>query len=158
MYDVAAIISVEVRTIGKRVPIHAPWHVAMPPALLQEKPNTENLFRLCDLIEYIVREEVSAFQRRQQDHHLLRVLSPDEIANAASKGKIAMGGPNDLRTKQDHEGVNENEAVQIALQGFVDGLYFVFFDGQQQRGLDTPIQLHPTGTVTFIRLIPLVGG
>ncbi|HEX6554087.1 MAG TPA: hypothetical protein VF026_15075 [Ktedonobacteraceae bacterium] len=159
MYDVdATIISVEVRTIGKRVPIYAPWHVAIPPALLQEKPKSEHVFRLRNFIEHLVREEVRAFRQCREDHHLLRVLSPDEIADAASKGKIAMGGPNELRTKQDHEGVDEEDAVQIALQGFVDGLYFVFFDGQQQRDLDAPMQPHPTSTVTFIRLVPLVGG
>src|SRR6267142_3570188 len=98
MHDVDATINVEVKTIGKRAPIHPSWHVVLPAAFLQEQANAENPFRLRDLIEYIVCEEVRAFRLRQENHRLLRVLSTNEIADAASQGKIVMGGPPELQT------------------------------------------------------------
>src|SRR5215470_154738 len=96
-----ATINIEARIVGKRTPTHAPWSIAFPPALLQEQADTENLFRLRDLIEYIVREEVRAFRQRQEERLLLRVLSPHEIADAASRGKITMGGPHEPSLSQD---------------------------------------------------------
>ena len=84
MYNADATLNIEARIIGKRTPT-APWHIAFPPALLQEQSDTESLFRLRNLIEYIVREEVRAFRLRQQERLLLRVLSPHEIADAASR-------------------------------------------------------------------------
>jgi hypothetical protein len=158
VYNTDATLNIEARIIGKRTPTHAPRHIAFPPALLQEKSDTENLFRLRDLIEYIVREEVCAFRMRQEERLLLRVLNPHEIADAESLGKITMGGPREAGLGQDNNEVDEEEAVQIALQGFVDGLYFVFLDGQQQHDLDAPVQPHPASTLKFIRLVPLAGG
>src|SRR5215472_4483097 len=107
MYNADATLNIEARIVGKRTPTHAPWHIAFPPALLQEQSDTESLFRLRNLIEYIVREEVRAFRLRQQEHLLLRVLSPHEIADAASRGKITMGGPREPGLGQDNDEVDE---------------------------------------------------
>ena len=54
--------------------------------------------------------------------------------------------------------VDLETAVGVALQGFVDGLYYVFVDGQQQRDLDGYVQLGAEAHLTFLRLTPLAGG
>ena len=157
MHDANTTMSLEARIIGKRRPT-APWYVSLPPELLRETAGAEHPFRLRDLIAYLVREEVHAFQQRQEERRLLHVLRPQEIADAASLGKVAMGGvgrpPQGLQQAE----VDEDAAVQVALQGFVDGLYLVFLDGQQQRELDVPVQPHPASTLLFLRLVSLTGG
>jgi hypothetical protein len=152
-----AAIRIEARIVGKRKPMETPWDVVLPPALLQEAigaADTTSLFLLRHLIEYIVREEVRAFRIRQQERRLIHVLSPQQILDASREGKITMGG----EQGQIRDEIDEDAAVQVALQGFVDGIYFVFLDGQQQHDLDAPVQLHSSSTLLFIRLVPLVGG
>lgn len=157
MHDATTTIHVEARIIGKRR-LTTPWDVSIPPELLRETAGAEYPFRLRDLIVYLVREEIHAFQQRREEHRLLHVLRPPEIAEAARQGKIALGGVGHLPPEQHHAQVDENVAVQVALQGFLDGLYLVFLDGQQQRDLDAPVQPQPTSTLLFLRLVALAGG
>lgn len=142
-------IRVEAKVVGKRRPAATPWHIP----LAELFPNTsavETPLQLRTLIEYVVRAEVRAFQQRQEGRRLLHVLSPRQIDDAASQGKITLGGVEQTQIK---ENVDEDAAVRIALQGFADGLYLVFLDAQPQRDLDAPIQLQPTSTLLFVRLV-----
>jgi len=50
------------------------------------------------------------------------------------------------------------EAVTIALQGFRQNAYFVIVDDAQITDLDAEISITPSTAVTFVRLLPLVGG
>jgi hypothetical protein len=154
MHDANATFRVEARVIGKRKAVNDPWLVALPSTFLQETSGAEHVLLLRDLIAYIVREEIRAFQIRQEERRLLRVLSPQEISNAANTGKISMGG----EQGQEQAAVDEDEAVRVALQAFEDGIYLVFLDGQQRRELAEPVRLHPDSVLLFIRLVALVGG
>ncbi len=147
---------VEARGIGQRTPLHVPWQVPLPPSLLHSPVEASSPFRLRDLIEHIVRNELYLFRLRQEEHRLLHVLSPQAISAAAATGKIAMGYPDELRRNTGE--IDDETAVITALQAFEDGLYFVFLDGQQQHTLDTTVELSSTSTVTFIPLVALVGG
>ncbi len=147
---------VEARVVGQRTPLHAPWQVPLPPSLAQSLSETSSPLRLCDLIEHVVRHEVRAFRLRQEERRLIHVLSPQAISAAAATGKIVMGDPDELRRNEGE--IDDETAVITAFQGFEDGLYFVFLDGQQQHTLDAPVELSSTSTLTFIRLVPLVGG
>jgi hypothetical protein len=131
-----------------------PWDVPLPPAFLPDPSGNGQSPQLRDLLTYIVRQEVHAFEQRRSERRLLRVLSPQEIGAAASQGKIAMGGAE----RESQHPVDEEAAVEVALQGFLDGLYLVFIDGQQQRDLAALVQLAPTSTLLFLRLVALVGG
>lgn len=147
-------IRVEARMIGKRKALGAPWYVALPPEFLHAIDDPDQPLLLRDLITHIVLAEVRAFRLRQEERRLLRVLSPQEMNEAAGKGKISLGdeqGP--ARTE-----VDEHEAVEVALQAFEDGIYLVFLDTQQQRDLANPVLLHADSTLLFIRLVALVGG
>ena len=147
-------ISVEARVLGKRKALTPPWHVALPPHCLRETTANTSAFLLRDLLSYIVREEVQAFLLRQEERRILRVLSSQEIAEAAHKGKITLGGEQERASTV----IDEDVAVKVALQGFEDGLYLVFVDGQQQYNLDDPVQLQPASKLLFLRLVALVGG
>jgi len=108
--------------------------------------------RLRDLIARIVLDEVAAFDARQAERRVLRVLTPSEIDAQAVQGKVSMGGQ-DLAQE-----VDPQAAVEAALQAFEDGIYYVFIDEVQQIALDDPVHLGPDSRVTFLRLVALAGG
>jgi hypothetical protein len=54
--------------------------------------------------------------------------------------------------------ISGEDAVALALQGFNKNAYFVVVDGTQITDLDAEIRMTPSTTVTFVRLVPLVGG
>jgi hypothetical protein len=151
--------TIEAKILGQRASLQPAWQIALPTAIApHQSPEIQPPFLLRDLITYIVRSEVQTFQQRQQERRLLRVLGPKQIADAASSGKISMGGPSDITsTRTEHE-IDEQAASITALQAFEDGLYFIFLNGIQQRFLEDEVLLGPGSTVTFIRLVALIGG
>lgn len=154
MDEAVTTLRVEARMIGKRKPLDAPWQVTLSPELLRAGSRPAGDFLLRDLLAALVRSEVRAFHQRQEERRMLRVLSAREIDAAARSGKISMGGVEDLAPVE----VDEEAAIEVALQGFVDGIYLVFLDGQPQRELDAPVLLHAESSLLFIRLVALVGG
>lgn len=154
MNEANTTLRVEARMIGKRKPLGAPWQVTLSPTLLRADAETRQVLLLRDLIAALVRAEVQAFRLRQEERRVLNILNAQEINDAARAGKISMGGEKELVPVE----VDEDEAVRVALQGFVDGIYLVFLDGQPQRELDGPVQLHRESSLLFIRLVALVGG
>src|SRR5690349_9068868 len=119
MDDEQTTIRVEARMIGKRKAFGAPWYVALPPAFVRETQESEHPPLLRDLLAHIVQAEVHAFRERQEERHLLRVLSPQEIKDGASRGKIAPPGASEIPEVE----IDEQEAVNVALQAFTDGIY-----------------------------------
>ncbi len=108
---------------------------------------------LQDLLTRIVLEQVQAFRQRQQDRRLVRFLTAQQIADAAARGKIEMGG-----SEVEPQTVDDQAAVANALQAFQDGIYLVFVDGQPAQQLDAELQLQPETRVSFVRLMMLAGG
>lgn len=147
-------LRVEARMVGKRKPLDAPWQVTLSPDVLRPEEDGGQTLRLRDLIAALVRVEVQAFRLRQQERRVLNVLSAQQIDAAALVGKISMGGEDDRAAVV----VDENDAVRVALQGFIDGIYLVFIDGQPQRELDGPVQVRQESSLLFVRLVALVGG
>jgi len=136
---------VEAKLLGQRHPIFSDWRIDLP------ERGGDHL-RLRDLITRVVLEEVEAFHKRQQERRLARVLSPAAIDAGRIIGKID-AGERDLQQEAEPE-----LAVGIALQAFMDGLYYVFIDGVQQTGLEDEVYLKLESKVTFIRLVALAGG
>jgi hypothetical protein len=139
-------LTVQAKVIGQRKPSFPNWVIPIPP------DNRSDHLRLRDLITRVVREEVAAYNQRQNERPLIRFLSKSQIEQAAVAGKISMGG--------DEAGVlaDETTAIDSALLAFTDGIYFVFVDEVQQEDLDAELFLKPDSQVTFLRLTPLVGG
>jgi hypothetical protein len=136
---------VEAKLVGQRRPIFSGWRIDLP-------ERRGDHLKLRDLITRVVLEEVEAFQKRQQERRLARVLSAAEIEAGRIKGKID-SGERDLQ-----QNVDPDVAVGTALQAFEDGLYYVFIDGDQQTDLDREVFLQPESQVTFLRLVALAGG
>jgi hypothetical protein len=107
---------------------------------------------LRDLITTIVQEEVAAFNRRQKDRGLVQILTKEEIALGVESGKVDSGG-RDLEQE-----ANPQTAIAAAIQAFEDGFYFVFLDGDRQDDLDREVYLSADSRLTFVRLVPLIGG
>jgi hypothetical protein len=141
-------LTVSGKSLGGKKPLFADFSVALPPGLAGDGGIT-----LRHVIDHVVREEVAAFQMRQRDRLMLRVLSARQIEDAAERGKIDSGG-----SEIQPQDVDPNAAVGAAIQAFEDGLYFVVVDGQQARELDRQVFLRPDSRITFIRLTLLAGG
>jgi hypothetical protein len=141
-------ITISGKTIGKKQPLFADWSIPFPPEL----SGGEGGLTLRDLITRIVKSEVQAFRKRQQDRQFVRALTARQIEEGAGAGKIDMGG---RKLKQT---VSDEDAVGAALQAFEDGIYLVILDGEEQAELDREIHLEPDSRITFVRLVMLAGG
>lgn len=108
-------------------------------------------FRLRDVIEHVVRHEVSQFEQRQQRRRFDRVLSEAKIASDAAQGKI------DPAAKDVPQPVDADSAVENAFQGFEDGLYLVLIDEVERRSLDEIVHLQDDSRLAFVRLTFLAG-
>lgn len=139
-------LTISGKVMGKTRPTFTDWELPLPQDIEIEK------LSLRSLLTHLVFAEVSAFETRQSQRRLLRILSPEQIQLGVEQGKIEAGG-SELDQK-----VEANAAVEVALQAFEDGLYFVFIDDEQIEGLDAAVVLQPTSQLMFLRLVPLVGG
>ncbi|HEX8231187.1 MAG TPA: hypothetical protein VF826_18050 [Chloroflexia bacterium] len=148
--ETAQTIMVKAKVVGQSKPPFPDWSVPLPPELWASEQMT-----LRDLITRIVLEEVEAFHHRREERRLTRVLSSAEMAQAAARGKISMSAQDSTQVEQRAE---PDVAVAAALQAFEDRLYYVFVDDAQGEWLDQPVRLRPGSSVTFLRLVPLVGG
>lgn len=144
-------ITLNAKNFGTKKRIVPPRSIPVPDMMEnQGKPLT-----LRDLITHIVKYEVKAFQDRQEDNKMLRVLTESEISDGEKSGRIVMGG---RQEEQEEIHVDENEAAGIAIQAFEDGLYFVFIGETQIEEIDETIHLEDNSEITFLRLVALSGG
>jgi len=140
-------LTIEARAVGRRKGLIPQWQIPLPPAATQRGEP----FTLRALITNVVLGEVAAFEDRQEQNRLVRILTEREIEEGAARGKVDSGG----RTLA--QPVEPGQAVGTALQAFEDGLYLVLLDGREQRDLDEQVFPGPDSTVTFLRLVALAG-
>ena len=134
-------VFINVKSIGKRKPI-----LAKKP---YELPNDLNTLR--DLITTVVTKEVEEYSARGVDKMLIPFLTESEIADQATVGKVGNG-----RLYSEKKANLEN-AIDTALEGFVDGLFKVVINETEIEDLDTQINLQENDILTFIRLTFLAG-
>ena len=139
------------KALGRRKPLFADFSIPPPDDL----GDGGGPLTLRDLIAHVVRQEVAAFELRQDARRLDRVLSDEQIAKGEERGKISPEG-RDPSLKPPAK-VDPETAVAVALEGFGDGLYLVVIDEMEYRDLDAIVHLKPESRVTFIRLIFLAG-
>jgi hypothetical protein len=140
------VLTISARALEKRTPLVPDWEVPWPPEEGSGEPLT-----LRKLITRIVHQEVQAFEQRQEERKLVRILTERAIESGLERGRVDSGG-RDPRQRVDPE-----EAVGTALQAFEDGLYLVFLDEEEQRDLEKEVFLRPDSKLTFIRLSMLAG-
>jgi hypothetical protein len=101
-------------------------------------------------IEYLVRENVRAYNAKTVNTPFFKYLSQQELEDGEHTGKIAFGDRKNEKIQ------DEEEAVRNALQCFADGLYRVLVNETETLPGD-PISLKEGDTLTFIRLVMLAG-
>lgn len=135
-------LTISGKVLGKSQNLFTTWQMDVPASPLT----------LAQLLTQIVRSEVAAFQARQTERQLTKVLGLVEIEAGAAAGKVSSGGSEIDRV------VDAAGAVETALQAFQDGFYLVFIDDEQQEDLQAVVTLKTTSELLFLRLTPLVGG
>lgn len=138
------------KSLGKRRPLFDDFSIPPPEDCGDGGPLT-----LRDLIAHVVRNEVVAFEKRQEARRLDRVLSPQRIEHDEKRGKFSPEG-RDPRHQQ-RTRVDAESAVGAALEAFVDGLYLVVIDDLEYRELDAIVRIEPDSRITFLRLTFLAG-
>ena len=105
------------------------------------------------LIAAFVTAEVTRFNARAEGGEtVLRYLTSEEIADAATVGKIGFGA--------DYNGQVQDltAAIENARQSFEDGIYRIFINGDEvEDALETPVALRENDEITFVRLTMLAG-
>lgn len=140
---------ISTKALGSKKPLFADFSVPLPPDWEDEGDGGKTLR---DLIEEVVRHEVDAFKKRQQDRQFLRALTVTEIEKGVDQGKVEMGA-SDVQPQN----VDPEEAVAAALIAFEDGLYLVIIDEKQYKDLDEAVFLTADSRLTFVRLTMLSG-
>jgi hypothetical protein len=135
-------LTISGKVLGKSQNLFTTWQMDLP-----AQSST-----LEELLERIVRSEIQAFQARQADRLLTKVLGLVDIEAGVAVGKVSSGG-SELDQVVDVQG-----AVETALQAFKDGFYLVFIDDDQQEDLQATVALTSSSELLFLRLTPLVGG
>jgi hypothetical protein len=137
------------KTLGSRRPAEPSWYVPFPPEI---RDGGDGGVTLRQIISAFVRQEVAAYNQRQREARLVRILSPEAIDAALAKGKVDLGGK-----EHPPQIVDDEQAIGTALTGFIDGLYLVLIDEIEKRDLEEQIYLQEESTVLFLRLAMLSG-
>ena len=134
-------ISVQAKQLKKRGNL-----VASVPVELDPVPVTGG-----QLVEMLVRDSVAGFNRRMEQD-TSPVLSSEEMDSLAQVGKIGFG------LAYGKQKADPDRAVEVALEGFRDGLFRVFVGEGEIETPETPLQLQEGDRVTIVRLVMLTGG
>jgi hypothetical protein len=103
------------------------------------------------LITVVVTQQVAAYNAKTIDKPILNFLTENQINDAAATGKIGFGAIyNDKKA-------DLNQAIKVALEAHIDGLFAVAIDDKIVEKLDTIVDLSEKTVVTFLRLTLLIG-
>lgn len=103
--------------------------------------------RLRDLIEHRVRQEVAAHNAAGDQRRFRGLVQPTDSERTLN-GFL-------FRTPR---ALNADTQVHVALEAFEKNGFFVLFDDRQVEDLDEVLPLSQNNEVSFLRLVPLVGG
>ena len=134
-------ILVNIKQIGKKKNKvdKMPFHLDNTPRTVKE------------LIKESVHTCVSEYNDRFRKGEQYRALTEEEIQSMSEVGKIAFG------IKYGGQEADEAEAVENAIQSYVDGLYRIFIGEEDAGDIDSEIEIGENSEVTFIRLTMLSG-
>ncbi|MPY99649.1 MAG: hypothetical protein GEU97_16965 [Actinophytocola sp.] len=124
---------VEARVLGRSRAVVEPHEFAYEPR--ERVP-------LRQLIADVVRGEVGSALDKVRLRKFLRVLAADH-ADQSGSDLDAAGG------------VDVDEVVRCALEGFAHGFYYVFIGEKQYEDLDQSVRIEGTTRMRFVRLVPL---
>jgi hypothetical protein len=102
---------------------------------------------LNDLIVNLVNIEIDKYEVEKE----IEVLSQNDIDNMVISGKISFG------FKYREVEIDRENAQDVALLAFKDGLFAVFINNDEIKALDENLSLKNNDIVTFIRFTMLTG-
>lgn len=169
-------LELQVKGVGEKRPIIIK-KINLENTLIDDKLLNKKYISLRELITEIVKLEVDEFNNRVknnrikidkvkidkvkddklkndkvEDNNVLRYLTDNEIKSKVSTGKISTYSVQNLTN------VDIDEAIETAILGFEDGLYFVFIDDKKIESIDEIINLDENSLLMFLRLTSLTGG
>lgn len=100
-----------------------------------------------EIIERRVRQEVAEFNKKHQELVFSGLVQPTDTE----------AGLNGYRF-QKHRDLNADEQCKHALDAFRFNRFFMFVNDQQVESLDEEVVVTKDTTVSFVKLVPLVGG
>jgi len=106
----------------------------------------EERLTLRELIRARVTQEVAAYSA-QQSEYFHGLVQPSEAERTLNGYKLRQ--PRQL---------DPERQVATALAAFETNGFVILVDDRQMDSLDEPIELRPDLSVTFLKLVPLVGG
>lgn len=101
---------------------------------------------VADLIRLRVRAEVDRYNRERPER-FYGLVQPGDI-------ETMLNGP----TSRQFKPIDPDRQVAVALDAFERQSFLVLFPGGQASSLDQEITLYPDDSVSFLRLVPLIGG
>ena len=99
-----------------------------------------------DLIRDRVQKEVEDYNLRQPEI-FCGLVQPSDAEQALNGFKLRKG-----------RHIDSKQQVESAIEAFENNRIVILVGDRQAESLDEPIELKPGGEVTFLRLVPLVGG
>ena len=133
-------IYVKIKSLSKRKPI-----IDKLPVEVTEEITSSN-----SLIEFIVHQNVAAYNSQPIEARILPCLTSDEISNGETSGEIGFS------ERKNENNQNSDEAVKNALQCFGDGIFRLFVNDLEYC-IDDELTIKDGDEVTFIRLTMLTG-
>ena len=100
-----------------------------------------------DVIEQRVRQEVQKFNDAQKKELFSGLVQPRDTEQEL----------NGYRFRKDKK-IDADEQVEIALTGFSQNKFFFLVDDRQVESLDDEFGITEETKITFLKLIPVVGG
>lgn len=99
-----------------------------------------------ELIRARVQQEVQAYNARQPEHYQGLVQPSD--------AEVTLNG---FRLPH-RRSIDAEAQCEKAIEAFAHNGFIVLVDDRQVSGLDEVIEVRPETAVTFLKLVPLVGG
>jgi hypothetical protein len=102
---------------------------------------------LRELLALRLRDEVNRFNQKQKDSVFSGFVQPSDT-------EVELNGFRMRKPRQ----IDFDTQLNLAIEAFQSNGYFVLLDDQQIVDLDEPLTLREASEVSFIKLVPLVGG
>lgn len=105
-----------------------------------------NRISLRDIIIQRIEQEVEAYRRRA-DEYFQGLVQPTEAEQTL----------NGYRMKK-HRPISIDTQVELAIRAFQSNGFFILVDDRQVDDLDALLDVNDNTRVSFVKLVPLVGG
>jgi hypothetical protein len=106
-----------------------------------------NLTTVRELIRARVHHEVTTFNARSSERPFIGLVQPSGAERVPKGYKVALG-----------RSVDWHEQFRRAVEGFERNQFFILVDDRQVENLDEALVIRETTKVSFVKLVPLVGG